>query len=399
MKQFSLLNTPLSGKTVLVRVDYNVPLKDGKIADPAKIKASLPTLRLLLSQHCKLVILTHLGRPGGKVVSSLRVKPLAQELQKLLPGEKISVLHDCIGKDIQKTIAEGKQREIFVLENLRFYRGEEENNPVFAHSLAQLGEIYVNDAFADLHRKHASIHALPQFLPSLAGLLVEKELHHLRTALHPKRPAVWILGGAKFRKILLLAKTLKKADYIVVGGAMAFPFLRAQGISVGVSKIDKDAVDLAKAVLKKSLSKKIILPLDFAVAENVSSRATPVIVPFNRIGAQQIALDIGPETIDLFRRYLRRAQTIVWNGPLGYFEWAAFAKGTKEIGRAIGKLTAISIVGGGETAEAVHKFRLEHNFTHISTGGGASLAFLAGEKLPGLIALEKSYKKYRKKYR
>ena len=393
---FSLSPFPLDQKTVLLRVDYNVPLEKGRVKDNRRIIESLPTIEYLRAKRCRIVLATHLGRPEGKIVPEYKLKPVALELQGLLPRQRITLFADCIGAEIRTKVQKGKANDIFLLENLRFYKEEEDNSPVFAHALASLADIYVNDAFANCHRKHASMHAITQFLPSFPGLLVEKEINYLSKARHPQKPAVWILGGAKLDKVELINQALNQADYLLIGGALAFPFLKAQGISVGMSKTDATSVEVARKILSRN-KKKIILPLDFVVAESFSMKAKTEIVPANKIQLQQIALDLGPATIGLFKSHLRQALTIVWNGPLGYYEWSQFATATREIGSYLGHLTATSIVGGGETADALHKFRLEHCVTHLSTGGGAALAFLSGKELPALKALEENWKEWRKK--
>ncbi len=399
MKLPSLTKYLLHEKIIFLRVDYNCPLQNGKITDTSKIKASLPTIQYLLEQNCKIIIATHLGRPEGKVNPKYSTKILAQELQRLLPKVRIHSADNCIGKEVRTIIRTAKTGEIIFLENLRFYKEEEENDPAFAHSLASLAEIYVNDAFGASHRAHASIEAITHFLPSLPGLLVEKEICELNKALNPKKPAIWLLGGAKLDKIDLLKQAFHKADTILISGAIALSFLKAQGIPVGLSKADSESVNAAKHILKLKESSKIILPVDFRVTEKVAPREPSQIVTYNNITNSQTALDIGPETIKLFKMHLRKAQTIVWNGPLGYFEWAQYAAGTREIARAMAKLTATTICGGGETAEAIHKFHLAHHFTHVSTGGGAALEFLAGKQLPGIVALEQNYKKYKKSFK
>lgn len=407
MKRFSLRNFSIENKTVFVRVDYNVPLEKtgdkaagnkSKVSDNMRIRASLPTIKYLLDKKCKIVLGTHLGRPNGKVVEELRLDPVAKELQKLLPKVKVVKLDDCIGREVKEKISGSKGKNIFLLENLRFYNEEEKNDTLFAHSLADLAEVYVNDAFGVAHRKHASVSAITEFLPSLAGILLETELAQLRKALKPKRPAVWILGGAKLNKVDLIKQALKKADYILIGGALAFSFLKAKGINVGMSKVDRDSTMMAKKILnRRNAKKKMILPLDFVAASDFSLKAKTEVVNHNQIQAKQIALDLGPKTIELFKSYIRKAHTIIWNGPLGYFEWAKFSRSTKEIGRFLGTLTATSICGGGETAEALRKFHLQHNIAHLSTGGGAALEVLSGNKLPAIIALEKNYKRFRER--
>ncbi len=398
MRRFNLKKFPVENKVVLLRVDYNVPINNNKILDNTKIKASLPTIKYLLSKNCQIIIATHLGKPRGKVVKELKTDSLAKELKKLL---KINVtkIDDCIGKEVKEKINKAKTTKVFLLENLRFYQAEEKNNPLFAHSLANLVDFYVNDAFAVSHRKHASIEAITHFLPSMAGLLLEKEIFYLNNALKPRRPVIWIMGGAKLDKVQLVNKILRKTDQILIGGALAFSFLKARGIKVGMSKIDNKSVEAARKLLRKRSAKKIILPLDFIVTENFSPQTKSKIVNYNQIGTYQIALDLGPRTVELYKKKLSKAKTIVWNGPLGYFEWAKYAFSTKTIGRFLGKLGSVKICGGGETAEAVHKFHLEHNFTHLSTGGGATLTFLAGSKLVGISALEKNYQKFKKKSR
>ncbi len=396
MNTFSLSRFPLEHKIVLLRVDYDVPLQAGAVAENTKIQASLPTISFLREKNCRIVLATHQGRPEGKIVPELRTDCLVPALRKLLPHNRIVKLNDCIGKEIAAQIKHGKSKDIFLLENLRFYAQEEQDNAIFAHSLASLADVYINDAFGVCHRRHASVHAITQFLPSLPGLLLEKELSYLQKALQPARPAIWILGGAKLDKIDLIQQALRQADYILIGGALAFPFLKAQGIPVGMSKVDPASVAVAHKILSHRNAHKIILPRDFVTADTFSPRAKTTIAKFNQIPTNSVALDLGPETIELFKSYLRKAQTIVWNGPLGYFEWAHFAVATKEIARYLGKLTAVSIVGGGETAAALEKFHLTHAVTHCSTGGGAVLAFLSGKRLPGIEALEKNYLKFKR---
>ncbi len=394
--RFRITQFPLEGKTVFVRVDYNVPLNGKKIVDATKIKESLPTIQFLLQKNCKLIIATHLGRPEGKFVEQLRVAPLVKELRRLLPGVEIAYTKDCIGKDVRAKATKLKPGAILMLENLRFYEEEEKNDPAFAHTLAQLAQVYVNDAFATAHRAHASVEAITHFIPALAGFLLEKEIYYLQQALAPKRPAIWIMGGAKLSKVDLLTKALARADYILIGGALAFPFMRAQGKEIGMSKIDANAVGVAKKLLRHSQARKLIFPIDYAVAPSMDLRATRTVVQRDHIPRMAFALDIGPATVEVFEQYLRKAKTVVWNGPLGYFESARFAQGTRDIARYISKLTATTICGGGETEEVIRKLRLEHSITHVSTGGGASLEFLEGKKLPALVALVRNYQQFRK---
>ncbi|MBR9683414.1 phosphoglycerate kinase [Candidatus Woesearchaeota archaeon] len=346
---FSLTEFPLRNKTVLVRVDYNVPLKNNKVTDNTKIKASLLTLRYLLQKECQIVLATHLGRPQGKVVSKLTTTPLIKELKKLLPKKtKITKLSDCVGEKIKKRITKGKSKEIFMLENLRFHKEEKANSSAFAYSLASLADFYINDAFAVSHRQHASVDAITKFIPAAQGFLLRKEINHLSKVLKPKKPLVWIIGGIKKDKLTTIKQLAKKADHILIGSGFV-------------------------NLIKKS-TKKIILPLDLNQEK-----------------------DIGPKTITLFQSHLKKAKTIVWNGPLGQFEKPPFAVGSKKIARFISRLKATTIIGGGETSEMIHQFKLAHKMTWVSTGGGASLSFLTGKKLSAIKALEKNYKKFKKK--
>ncbi|MBI2102350.1 phosphoglycerate kinase [Candidatus Woesearchaeota archaeon] len=396
MRRFLLTELPLQGKKVFLRVDFNVPIKEGTVTDDRKIRAVLPTLSYLLEKGCTIILATHLGRPEGKMVENLRTAPLANVLQELLPKETVTPLYDCIGKEVRERVTTGRAKTVFVLENVRFYKEEEENDLTFAHALADLAEFYVNDAFGE-HGRHASVDAITQFLPSAAGFLVEREILQLSKALQPERPAVWLMGGAKLDKVDLIKQALKKADYILIGGALAFSFLRAKGYAVGHSKTDQESIATAKKILKNRGADKIILPLDFVAADAFSQNAKTEIVPYGEIPAEKICLDLGPRTIEEFKKYLRQARTIVWNGPLGYFEWVKFATATREIARFISALTATRICGGGETAEAIQRYHLEDKMTHVSTGGGAALLYLSGKKIPAITALEKNYLKFRKK--
>jgi len=399
----SIVNLNLKNKTVLVRVDFNVPIEKvkgkntKKITDNEKIKASLSTIKYLLKNNCKVVLMSHLGRPKGKVVKDLRLNLVAKELQKLLSKEnkklKVIKLNDCIGPEIKAKIVKGTKKDIFLLENLRFYKEEKENDYAFAHSLADLAEVYVNDAFAVSHRKHASVAAITKFLPSGAGFLLETEILNLSKALKPERPAVWLMGGAKLKKVELLNKALDQADRILIGGALAFSFLKAKGIPVGNSLIDNESIAIAKKLMYDKRSTKIVLPVDFVCVKRMTEKSKVYYRDYNEIKNDEIGLDIGPKTVKLFDLHLQKAKTLVWNGPMGYFEWAKFAKSSKALAKTVANVTlrnkVFSIVGGGETAAMIKGFKLANKFTHISTGGGASLAFISGKKLPGLEALRK----------
>lgn len=396
MFRFNFNTFPFQDKTVLLRVDLNLPFEKNKITDDYKLIKSLPTIKKLLEQNAKIIIISHRGQPHGHLDPSLSLAPFAKSLRSHFPKIKIEFCKETIGEKVKSKIKKLPQKSILLLENLRFYKQEEDNNPIFAHSLAALADVYVNDAFAVSHRNHASLEAITHFIPSVAGIQLEQEIKYLHRALNPKRPAVWILGGAKLDKVQLIRKALEKADYLLLGGALAFPFLKAQGIRVGASLCDQKSLQTAKKILNSKNAKKIIFPLDFLCSSKMSPSATTTTVKFNQINSDQIALDLGPATIELYKRYCRKAHTIVWNGPLGYYEWAKFATATREIGRTLTNLTATTIVGGGETAHAMHKFHLESKLTHISTGGGASIAFLQGKILPGILALSKNYSHFSK---
>lgn len=396
-KRYTLTDFSLSGRRVLLRTDYNVPLeKKGKhlrVADNTKIVASLKTISYLLQKNCKIVILTHIGRPTGRVVKELSVAPVKKELERLL-RMKITLLQ--LTKNIQQNIQNAKER-VILLENLRFYPGEEQNDHSFAEQLAQLGDYYLNDAFGVSHRESASTVAITNYLPSASGFLLEEELQKLSLALHPQRPSVWVIGGAKLDKVGLFHQALKKADHILVGGALAFSFLRAKGFFVGMSKTDTQSVRLAKEILRQKGSKKIVLPVDVVIGNMFSFNTKKQTVPIAHIPSDGIGLDLGPLTVKIYQKYIQDAETIVWNGPFGVYEWPRFAQGTKKIAQYIASRRAVTIVGGGETTAVVKKYRLEKKFTHLSTGGGASLEFLAGKRLPAVEALEKSYQVFKKK--
>ena len=399
MKRFSLTKYPLENKTVFLRVDFNVPFHKREIIDNHKIKSTLQTIKFLLNQNCKIILATHLGKPKGKIVPELSTKKLTPELKKLIPTQDIVHLTDCLGQDLKQKIETASKKTIFLLENLRFYKEEEENDSAFAHSLANLAEVYVNDAFAVCHRKHASVSAITQFIPAIPGLLIEKEIIHLNLVLKPKKPAVWIMGGAKLNKVDLIHQALKKADKVLIGGALAFSFLKAKGVNIGTSLVDHQSTSIARKILELNSAKKIVLPIDFMVTEKPAPQTRTIVAKFDEIKNNQTGLDLGPNTINLFKEHLKNAKTVVWNGPLGYYEWAQFAIATKEVGRFLKGVNAIKVAGGGETAAAIHKFHLTPNFTHISTGGGAALQFLSQKPMPGLDALIKSYKRYKSKNR
>jgi len=404
VSKMTVRDIDLKNKKVLVRADFNVPQDANlNITDDTRIRATLPTIRYLLENGAKKIILmSHLGRPEGKVVEKYSLKPVAIRLKELL-GEPVKFLNDCapgfigeagarscaVGDNLKQEIDQSKEK-VILLENLRFHAEEEANDANFAKHLASLADIYVNDAFGTAHRAHASTQGVTHYLKSAAGFLLEKEIEYLGNAVqNPQRPFMVILGGAKVSdKIGVIENLLPKCDAILIGGGMAYTFLKAQGNTIGNSKLEKDKIDLAKSILDKAeqLNKNILLPVDNVVVDNIDANAKIEIVGEN-IPKGKIAVDIGPKTISLFKDKLKNAKTIVWNGPLGIFEMDAFSKGTQEIAKFISGLGATTIIGGGDTAAAVAKFKLEDKMTHISTGGGASLEFLEGKRLPGVEAL------------
>lgn len=392
-KLWSMTEVDLKNKTVLVRVDFNVPtIKKGNrltISDSEKIKSSLTTIKYLLRNNCKIILITHLGRPNGRNVKLLRTNIIQRELKKLLPKTKIYKTKDCIGQEVKNKIEKAKNKEIIILENLRFYNEEIENDFSFAHSLADLADIYINDAFAVSHRKHASVCAITKFIPSFMGILLETELLNLSKAFLPKRPSVWIMGGAKLKKINLIKSAINNADKVLIGGALAFPFLKAKGYRIGHSLCDQDSVRIAKEILSKNkkLRNKVVLPIDFICSKRISKSTKTINKNFNDIESNEIGLDIGPKTIQLFNFHILNARTIVWNGPLGYFEMKKFQKGSKQIAESISKSQAFSIIGGGESSEMIKQFKLKKKISHISTGGGASISYLSSKKLPAINAL------------
>ncbi len=390
MAKMALRDIDLKDKTVLVRADFNVPQDENlNITDDTRIKATLPTIKYILENNAKkIVLMSHLGRPDGKVVAKYSLKPVALRLQELL-GTPVKFLSDCVGEGIKKEIDAAKEK-IILLENLRFHVEEETNDAGFAKALASLADIFVNDAFGTAHRAHASTEGVAHYLKSVAGFLLEKEIKYLGSAIqNPQRPFMVILGGAKVSdKISVIENLLPKSDVILIGGGMAYTFLKAEGKNIGNSKLEKDKLGLAKSILDKAkaLKKDILLPIDNVVVDKIDPNAKVEIVGEN-IPDGKIAVDIGPKTITLFKERLKSAKAVVWNGPLGIFEMDAFSRGTQEIAKFLSTLGATTIIGGGDTAAAIVKFKLEDKMTHISTGGGASLEFMEGKVLPGIAAL------------
>jgi phosphoglycerate kinase len=386
-----LTDLSLKGKRVLVRVDFNVPLDDdGNVTSDARIRAALPTIRAILEAGGRPVLMSHLGRPkGGKREAKFAMKPAADRLRELL-GVPVETADDCIGPVAEQAAAKLAPGSVLVLENLRFHAEEEKGDAAFAKALAKLGDVYVNDAFGTAHRAHASVAGVPSLLPSAAGLLMQAELDAFQKVLDaPERPFVAILGGAKVSdKLPVLRHLLAKVDVMIVGGAMAYTFLKQQGVAIGKSRCETELLEEAGKVVEAARARgvKLLLPTDHVCAATFAEDAKPSVhgpgIPDDAMG-----LDIGPKSIDAFRAAIATAKTIVWNGPMGVFEWAAFAKGTEGVARAVAASKGFSVVGGGDSVAAIEQFGLEGDIDHVSTGGGASLELLEGRTLPGVAAL------------
>jgi len=386
----TIKNIDVKNKKVLVRVDFNVPMDDdGDITEDERIVAVIPTINFLLEKDAKIILMSHLGRPEGQVVEKLRMGKIAKKLGELLDKEVIK-LDDCIGQKVKEKINKMKTKEIILLENLRFHAEEENNDEKFAKELASLAEVYVNDAFSNSHRNHASMTGITKFLPSYAGLLFEKEIRVLSSVMkNPEKPFVAIIGGAKPDKIEVIRNLLMFADKIIIGGVLANTFLKAMGANIGKSKFDPESLNDAKSLLSQS-GGKIILPVDLFVAKSIEKGENSRVVKINKITDECMIGDIGPDTIALYKKTLMGAKTVVWSGPIGAFEFEKFSEGTNEIALFLSGLKAKVIIGGGDSAVAIKQLGLESEITYISTGGGAFLQFLSGKKLPAINALEES---------
>jgi len=386
----SLTDYPVAGKRVLVRVDFNVPLDGGRVADDTRIRAALPTIQYLREQGCAVVLASHLGRPKGQVVDSLRMAPVAARLSELL-GCPVATADDCVGSAVTAAVQRLAAGDVLLLENLRFHAAETANDAAFAAELAALADVYVNDAFGTAHRAHASTEGVAHLLPAVAGLLMERELAMLGDLLRdPARPFVVVLGGAKVTdKIGVIEKMLSVADAILVGGAMCFAFFKAAGLEVGTSKLEPEGVPVAAGIVASARDSTCAfdLPADVVVASAPEAGAAVRAVAADNMPADKMGLDIGPATVASFTARLRGAGTIFWNGPMGLFEIDDFAAGTRAVGEAVVASKAVTVVGGGDTVSAVRRFGLEDRITHVSTGGGASMEFMEGRALPGVVAL------------
>lgn len=397
MNKRTIDDAQLKGKRVLVRVDFNVPMDDGKVADDTRIVESLPSIKKIVNESGRAILMSHLGRPKGKKNPEFTLKPVAERLSALL-GRPVKFAPDCIGEEVKKMVTQLSNGECLLLENLRFHPEEETNDPVFSKELASLGDVYVNDAFGSAHRAHASTEGVTHFLqPALAGYLMKKELDYLGKAVgNPVRPYAAILGGAKISgKIDVIQNLMNKVDTLLIGGGMMFTFYKAQGLEIGSSLLEADKVALAGKILEEAKKKNIrlVLPTDCVIADKFDNKANRKVVSVKSIPTGWSGLDIGPESIKLFTSELRDARTIVWNGPMGVFEMDNFARGTLAIARLLADLTkcgATTIIGGGDSAAAVAKAGLEGSISHVSTGGGAALEYLEGKTLPGVAALSDS---------
>ena len=392
MPKKTVADVDVKGKRVLLRVDFNVPLNrnSGAISDDTRIRASLPTIKYLIDHKAKVIICSHLGRPEGKVVESLRMTAVAHRLSQLM-GLPVSTASDCMGPEAESKALALKEGGILVLDNLRFHPEEEENDAGFARKLAKLADVYVNDAFGTAHRAHASTVGVAKYLPAVAGFLMNKELKVMEKLLHnPERPSACLIGGAKVSdKMELLQNMLRKVDALLVGGGMAATFLKAQGYEVGRSLVEDDKLDLARKLLREAKEWKVpfLFPIDAVVAHEIKAGASTRVVPTTSVPAGSHIVDIGPKSIVLFQNELKKCRTIMWNGPMGIYEMPGFAQGTRAMASFLSTLDATTIIGGGSSAEVVQEMGLADKMTHVSTGGGASLRFLEGATLPGVEVL------------
>ncbi|WP_163183012.1 phosphoglycerate kinase [Neobacillus sedimentimangrovi] len=391
MNKKSVRDVDVKGKRVFCRVDFNVPMQDGKITDDTRIRAALPTIQYLMDQGAKVILASHLGRPKGKVVEEMRLTPVALRLSELL-GKEVKKTEEAYGESVKAVIETMNEGDVLLLENVRFYPGEEKNDPELAKAFVELADIYVNDAFGAAHRAHASTEGIAHHLPAVSGFLMEKELEVLGKALsNPERPFTAIIGGAKVKdKIGVIENLLELVDNLIIGGGLAYTFVKAKGHEIGKSLLEEDKIDLANSFMEKAKQKGVnfYMPVDVIVADDFSENANTKAVAIEEIPADWEALDIGPKTREIYRDVIQKSKLVIWNGPMGVFEIDKFAGGTKAVAEALAEAEdTYSVIGGGDSAAAVEKFGLGDKMNHISTGGGASLEFMEGKALPGVVAL------------
>ncbi|QST01971.1 phosphoglycerate kinase [Pontibacillus sp. ALD_SL1] len=386
----TIQDVEVKGQKVFCRVDFNVPMQDGEVTDDTRIRAALPTIQHLTEQGAKVILASHLGRPKGEAVDELRLDPVAKRLSDLL-GQTVTKTDEAYGSEVDKAISEMENSDVLLLENVRFYPGEEKNDAELAKEFANLADLYVNDAFGAAHRAHASTEGIAQHLPAVAGFLMEKELRVLGNALKdPERPFTAIIGGAKVKdKIGVIDHLIDKVDNLIIGGGLAYTFVKAQGYEIGQSLLEEDKIDLAKQYMEKAKEKGVnfYMPQDVIVGDDFSNDANTQVVNIDSIPADWEAMDIGPKTIELYSDIVKNSKLVIWNGPMGVFELETFANGTKGVAEALGQTEGYSVIGGGDSAAAVEKFGYADQMDHISTGGGASLEFMEGKELPGVVAL------------
>lgn len=391
MEKKSIKDVDVKGKRVFCRVDFNVPLQDGEVVDDTRIRSSLPTITYLMEHGAKVILASHLGRPKGQVVPELRLDAVAKHLSKLIDQEVVKV-DEAYGPEVETRIAQMKEGEVLLLENVRFYPGEEKNDPELAQAFAKLADLYVNDAFGTAHRAHASTAGIANYIPAVAGLLMEREIKFLGQVLaNPENPFTAIIGGAKVKdKIVVIEELLDKVDNLLIGGGLSFTFIKALGHDIGNSILEEDKLTIAKQFIEKAREKKVnlILPVDAVVANEFSPNAQTKVVDIEQIPAGWMGLDIGPKTAELFRQAIVNSKLVVWNGPMGVFEYEPFAAGSRAVAEAMAECTGTTIIGGGDSAAAVKLFNLTEKMSHISTGGGASLEFMEGKELPGVACLD-----------
>lgn len=390
MNKKSVRDVEVAGKRVFVRVDFNVPVEDGKITDDTRIRETLPTIKYLIENGAKVILASHMGRPKGQFVDSMRLTVAAERLSELL-GKPVAKADEAVGEAVKAQIAELNEGDVLVLENVRFYPGEEKNDPELAKQFAELADLFVNDAFGAAHRAHASTEGIAHFLPAVSGLLMEKELSVLGKALsNPERPFTAIIGGSKVKdKIDVIDNLLNLADNVLIGGGLSYTFTKAQGYEIGKSLVDNDKIDAALGFIEKAkkLGKNFVLPVDVVVADKFGADANTKIVDVTEIPADWEGLDIGPKTREIYANIIKDSKLVVWNGPMGVFEIDIFAEGTKAVAQACATTEGYTVIGGGDSAAAAEKFQLADQMDHISTGGGASLEFMEGKALPGVEAL------------